>query len=256
MKHRILCAALAILLLMTPAYAESLSATREGNELNITWTAEGECTLTVYKNNWPVQVCAVRGSDGGARVPVDGGSYSVRLRTSNGCLTAKAEDGTAKPTTQPTAKPTAEPTAKSTVAPTIQPTVKPTAVPTAEPTAKPASSDLAAQVIDEVNAERAKYGLSALKADAELTRAACVRANEIVQSFSHTRPNGESWSTVSGAARGENIAKGHSSVARVMAAWMSSEGHRANILRESFGSVGVCVIDVGGVRYWAQLFGK
>ena len=111
-------------------------------------------------------------------------------------------------------------------------------------------------MIDEVNAERAKYGLSALKADAELTRAACVRANEIVQSFSHTRPNGESWSTVSSAARGENIAKGHSSVARVMAAWMSSEGHRANILCESFGSVGVCVIDVGGVRYWVQLFGK
>lgn len=240
MKHRILCAALAILLLMAPAYAESLSATREGNELNITWTAEGECTLTVYKNNWPVRVCAVRGSDGGARVPIDGGSYSVRLRTPNGCLTAKAEDAASKPTVQPTAKPTAQPT--------IQPT--------AEPTAKPASSDLAAQVIDEVNAERAKYGLSAPKTDAELTRAACVRANEIVQSFSHTRPNGESWSTVSSAARGENIAKGHSSVARVMAAWMSSEGHRANILRESFGSIGVCVIDVGGVRYWVQLFGK
>lgn len=240
MKHRILCAALAILLLVAPAYAESLSATREGNELNITWTAEGECTLTVYKNNWPVRVCAVRGSDGGARVPIDGGSYSVRLRTPNGCLTAKAEDAASKPTVQPTAKPTAQPT--------IQPT--------AEPTAKPASSDLAAQVIDEVNAERAKYGLSALKTDAELTRAACVRANEIVQSFSHTRPNGESWSTVSSATRGENIAKGHSSVARVMAAWMSSEGHRANILRESFGSIGVCVIDVGGVRYWVQLFGK
>ena len=109
MKHRILCAALAILLLMAPAYAESLSATREGNELNIAWTAEGECTLTVYKNNWPVRVCAVRGPDGGARVPIDGGSYSVRLRTPNGCLTAKAEDATAKPTTQPTIQPIAEP---------------------------------------------------------------------------------------------------------------------------------------------------
>lgn len=256
MKHRILCAALAILLLVAPAYAESLSATREGNELNITWTAEGECTLTVYKNNWPVRVCAVRGSDGGARVPIDGGSYSVRLRTPNGCLTAKAEDAASKPTVQPTAKPTAQPTIQPTAKPTVQPTAKPTVAPTAEPTAKPASSDLAAQVIDEVNAERAKYGLSALKTDAELTRAACVRANEIVQSFSHTRPNGESWSTVSSATRGENIAKGHSSVARVMAAWMSSEGHRANILRESFGSIGVCVIDVGGVRYWVQMFGK
>lgn len=248
MKHRILCTTLAIVMLAIPAYADSLCATREGNELKIAWETEGECTLTVYRNGWPVRVCSVNGSDGGARVAIDEGSYSVRLRTPNGCMTANA-DVCAEPTIKPTAAPTVKPTTK--------PTVEPTATPAANPTEAPSTSnDLASQVIAEVNAERAKYGLSALREDPELTRAACVRANEIVRSFSHTRPNGESWSSVSTAARGENIAKGHSTVARVMAAWMSSEGHRANILRESFGSIGVCAIDVGGVRYWVQLFGK
>lgn len=248
MKHRILCTTLAIVMLAIPAYADSLLATREGNELKIAWETEGECTLTVYRNGWPVRVCSVNGSDGGARVAIDEGNYSVRLRTPNGCMAANA-DACAEPTIKPTAAPTVKPTTK--------PTVEPTATPAANPIEAPSTSnDLASQVIAEVNAERAKYGLSALREDPELTRAACVRANEIVQSFSHTRPNGEGWSSVSTAARGENIAKGHSTVARVMAAWMSSEGHRANILRESFGSIGVCAIDVGGVRYWVQLFGK
>ncbi len=256
MKYRILCTTLAIAMLAIPAYADSLCATREGNELKIAWEAEGECTLTVYRNGWPVRVCSVNGSDGGARVAIDEGSYSVRLRTPNGCMAANA-DACAEPTIKPTAEPTIKPTAAPTVKPTTKPTVKPTATPAANPAEAPSTSnDLAFRVIAEVNAERAKYGLSALREDPELTRAACVRANEIVQLFSHTRPNGESWSSVSTAARGENIAKGHSTVARVMAAWMSSEGHRANILRESFGSIGVCAIDVGGVRYWVQLFGK
>ena len=112
--------------------------------------------------------------------------------------------------------------------------------------------ELAAQV----NAERAKYGLSSLTVSDELTRAACVRASEIVRQFSHTRPDGSSCFTVSGAAYGENIARGQSSADRVMAAWMSSEGHRANILRESYGSIGVCAQKVNGVIYWVQLFGK
>ena len=256
MKYRILCTTLAIVMLAIPAYADSLCATREGNELKIAWEAEGECTLTVYRNGWPVRVCSVNGSDGGARVAIDEGSYSVRLRTPNGCMAANAE-ACAEPTMKPTVEPTIKPTAAPTVKPTTKPTVEPTATPAANPAEAPSTSnDLAFRVIAEVNAERAKYGLSALREDPELTRAACVRANEIVQSFSHTRPNGESWSSVSTAARGENIAKGHSTAARVMAAWMSSEGHRANILRESFGSIGVCAIDVDGVRYWVQLFGK
>lgn len=114
----------------------------------------------------------------------------------------------------------------------------------------------AAQVIGDVNAERMRYGLQPLRVDPELTAAARIRAGEIARKFSHTRPDGSKWSTVSPAAKGENIARGHHSAYRVMAAWMSSPGHRANILRQSFGSIGVCAIEVNGVMYWVQLFGR
>ncbi len=112
------------------------------------------------------------------------------------------------------------------------------------------------EVIRQVNAERAKYGLHPLSVSARLNSAALVRAQEIVAKFSHTRPDGSSWSTVSSEAFGENIAKGHSSANRVMAAWMTSQGHRANILRERFGSIGVCALKVNGITYWVQLFGR
>lgn len=117
-------------------------------------------------------------------------------------------------------------------------------------------SGMASRVIDMVNTERAKYGLEPLYEDARLNAAASVRAREIVQKFSHTRPDGTRWSTISAAAKGENIARGQLSAERVMAAWMSSQGHRKNILRESFGSIGVCVLKVDGVIHWVQMFGK
>ena len=91
---------------------------------------------------------------------------------------------------------------------------------------------------------------------ADLTAAACVRAREIVELFSHTRPDGSSWSTVSSKVNGENIAMGYRTADAVMAGWMNSEGHRENILRSSFGSIGVCAYTVNGVTYWVQLFGR
>ena len=117
-------------------------------------------------------------------------------------------------------------------------------------------TSLADEVVRQVNLERAKRGLGALKVSAELSRAARIRANEITRKFSHTRPDGTAWRTVSSAAYGENIAMGQRTADKVMAAWMTSSGHRANILRASYGSIGVCAVVSGGVTYWAQLFGK
>ena len=114
----------------------------------------------------------------------------------------------------------------------------------------------AQSVVNQVNRERAARGLSALRNDPALTAAAQIRAREIVERFSHTRPDGTKWSTVSSIAYGENIAKGQRTVDRVMAAWMSSSGHRANILRASYGSIGVACVKSGGVYYWVQLFGR
>ena len=118
------------------------------------------------------------------------------------------------------------------------------------------SGGLAAEVVRQVNEERQKASLGALRVDAGLTRAACVRAREIVQKFSHTRPDGSDWSTAGAGIYGENIAMGQRTADKVMAAWLTSSGHRANILRPGFGSIGVCALTVNGVTYWAQLFGK
>ena len=118
------------------------------------------------------------------------------------------------------------------------------------------NANLSYQVVMQVNAERAKYGLPGLRMDAELNRAAQVRAEEIVRKFSHTRPDGSKWSTVTKSAYGENIAKGQRTADKVMAAWLTSSGHRANMLRASYGSIGVCAYVYNGVTYWVQLFGK
>ena len=107
----------------------------------------------------------------------------------------------AAPTAASTVEPARTPLPTSTAAPTAiitsQPTPTPSPIATPRPTATAMAagserSDLAAQVVDQVNRERAAQGLSALRSDAELTRAACVRAREIAVKFSHTRPNGTS----------------------------------------------------------------
>ena len=178
----------------------------------------------------------------------------------------------ARPTCAATARPTAtakpiatvRPTQAATAAPTA--TAKPTQTATARPTAtaKPTSpaqsgsinAAMARQGFEEVNRERAAAGLAALELDDGLSAAAQIRAGEITRSFSHTRPDGSSFSTVTSGAYGENIAKGQSSAARVMAAWMSSSGHRANILNARYTRIGICAYEYGGVMYWVQLFGR
>ena len=120
--------------------------------------------------------------------------------------------------------------------------------------------DFASQVAALVNTERAKYGLSALTVDTRVQQAALVRAKETAQSFSHTRPNGSSFSTalteagVSYRTAGENIAYGQTTPQQVMNAWMNSSGHRANILNANYTTIGVGYTVINGTAYWAQLF--
>jgi len=112
------------------------------------------------------------------------------------------------------------------------------------------------ELVRQVNADRKKYGLNALSVDSDLAAAARVRAAEIAKSFSHTRPDGTKWSTVSSKAKGENLARGQQTVDKVMATWMFSDGHRANILRSSYKTVGVCAYRQDGIMHWVQLFGN
>ncbi|MBP3542673.1 MAG: hypothetical protein J6J86_00435 [Lachnospiraceae bacterium] len=122
-------------------------------------------------------------------------------------------------------------------------------------------SSFAAQVIDLVNIERAREGLKPLTYDAAIEQAALVRAKEIQTSFSHTRPNGSSFSTalkeagVNYRRAGENIAWGQRTPEEVVNAWMNSPSHRANIMNANYGRIGVGhLTNARGTSYWAQLF--
>jgi uncharacterized protein YkwD len=221
-KVRILVLALALMLATAPALAASCPNGSDSYSYNVSY---GGKTYTV--------TCTKDG-----KTSITPYTAAAAKPAATVCPTATAKpSATKKPTA--TAKPSA--------------TKKPTA--TEKPASGSSMSAMAAEVVRQTNAERAKQGLSTLTVSSELTRAAAVRAQEIVKKFSHTRPDGSAWSTVSSAARGENIAMGQQSADKVMAAWMSSSGHRANILRSSFGSIGVCAYKVGNTLYWVQLIG-
>ena len=130
-----------------------------------------------------------------------------------------------------------------------------------QPQVNPA--DYKAQVVAIMNQERANAGIGGITQNASLDAVAQIRAQEIVQSFSHTRPDGTSCFTaleqngISYTAAGENIAAGYGTPAEVMTGWMNSDGHRANILNGSFGQVGIgYYTDPNGVygTYWVQMF--
>lgn len=117
------------------------------------------------------------------------------------------------------------------------------------------------QVVNLVNEERKKQGLNALVLDKSIEAAAQIRATEIEKSFSHTRPNGSTFSTVltengiSFRGSGENIAWGQSTPEVVMNGWMNSSGHRANILNSKFKKIGVgYYVGNNGRKYWTQIF--
>ncbi|MFJ8195502.1 CAP domain-containing protein [Streptomyces sp. NPDC096152] len=154
----------------------------------------------------------------------------------------------------PTPKATAStPVAKATASAT------PTAPSTPKPTAT--ASGVTARIVELVNAERAKAGCSPVTLNATLTKVAQAHSEDMAahQNMSHTGSDGSSpgdritragydWSTY-----GENVAYGYSTADQVMSGWMSSPGHRANILNCSFKEIGVG--HAGPGDYWTQDFG-
>ena len=92
-----------------------------------------------------------------------------------------------------------------------------------------------------VNAERAAQGLQLLATREDFwEKVAMVRAEEVREEFSHTRPDGSDWDTAYDEggfdwySAGENIAYGYETPEEVVDAWMNSTGHRANILNGDF----------------------
>lgn len=164
------------------------------------------------------------------------------------------EASASKPTTAP--KPTTAAPKPTTAAP--KPT---TAAPSPAATGGTEASGAVAKVVELVNAERGKAGCSPVKVNTALTEAAQNHSEDMASSgnMSHTGSDGSSpadritragysWSTY-----GENVAHGYSTPEQVMAGWMSSPGHKENILKCGFEEIGVGLAQPGS--YWTQAFG-
>ncbi|MFI9253907.1 CAP domain-containing protein [Streptomyces sp. NPDC053069] len=129
------------------------------------------------------------------------------------------------------------------------------------PQASATASGVVARIVQLVNAERAKAGCRPLTLNTALTKAAQDHSADMAahQNMSHTGSDGSAPGdriTAAGydwSAYGENVAYGYSTADEVMAGWMSSPGHRANILNCSFQQIGVGLAQPGS--YWTQDFG-
>jgi uncharacterized protein YkwD len=120
-------------------------------------------------------------------------------------------------------------------------------------------------VLSLINAERANLGLASLTANSALGNAARAHSTDMSTNnfFSHTGSNGSSfWDRIIGAgyapsSGAENIAAGQRSPSEVVASWMNSAGHKANILG-AYTDIGAgyanCAASMYG-SYWTVDFG-
>lgn len=119
------------------------------------------------------------------------------------------------------------------------------------------------EVIKLTNQERAKVGLPPLKTNWQLSRVARYKSQDMASKnyFSHYSPTyGSPFKMMESFglrfyAAGENLAYGQRTPQEVVRSWMSSPGHRANILNPSFSEIGVGVAkNSKGILYWTQMF--
>jgi uncharacterized protein YkwD len=138
------------------------------------------------------------------------------------------------------------------------------------PRPAPAARSLAT-IVDSVflltNRERARASLTPLKRSPELARAAQLQAEQMAAAgkLAHDLP-GSRYPTLASRLKligygyrsvGENVAEGYTSGAALMAGWMTSAPHRANILSARYTETGVGMArSKTGRTYHAQVFAR
>jgi uncharacterized protein YkwD len=116
----------------------------------------------------------------------------------------------------------------------------PPPAPPPPPIVNPGPPDLAA-VLAEINARRAAYGLFAYRRDALLDQVAGGRAARMAAAggITHAGFEGEINHAFPNGSAGEDLAFGYPDAVSLVNAWMSDEGHRANILSPTFTIAGL-----------------
>jgi len=124
-----------------------------------------------------------------------------------------------------------------------------------------ARAAMAQEVLTLVNAERAAASVGPLTYDSEAERAALAHSEDMAARgfFDHVTPEG--WQPEDRLrmmrifgylGNGENVAVGQPTAQIAMRDWMSSPGHRANILEPSYTHLGVGI--AGSQPHWTQVF--
>lgn len=141
------------------------------------------------------------------------------------------------------------------------PVPNPTYPPAADSSKRPVEylSSIENEILRLVNVERTKAGVKPLVMDETLKNMARFKSNDMLQYqyFEHTSPNFGGLKELADkfnykyTALGENIWMSQSSSAvylrqnttaeKIMNGWMNSPGHKANILKTSFGKIGIGV---------------
>ena len=121
------------------------------------------------------------------------------------------------------------------------------------------SSD-AEEILKLVNAARTERGLSPVVLNENLNISATKHSQDMQRSggLDHTGSDGSSFGQrarrdgYKGSPRGENIAWGYRSPQSVHNGWMTSPGHRGNILNPNVNEMGIGRAE----NYWTQVFGR
>ena len=130
------------------------------------------------------------------------------------------------------------------------------------PEAVPAAM-LMSEVVTQTNQARDAAGCGQLAVDQELIAASVNQSYYMASTgtFSHTGDDGSTFVVRAREAgyespSGENIAFGYETSDEVMAAWLASPGHRANILNCAAKSIGTGVVyATDGQPYYTEVFG-
>ena len=242
-----------------------------------------------------VTACPVMGASAAGKCPGVGGwsSYTENLETGevtwymkDGSVIVQAGDGSIISSTQPSIP------VSSTPAPSVPEAPKPAnPAPATDTTGMTAEQKAAVEagltlgdwnheyeqkVFDLVNAEREKLGLPKFVWSTTLTEKAQIRAKELSEKFSHTRPNGEigGWENIAsgsplpvlfgGGPSGTRVGTWNGTPEGVVTSWMNSEGHYHNMMDYEVDDAGNvigatsmavgCYVAEDGRIWWVQCF--
>ncbi|TMW56082.1 hypothetical protein Poli38472_008730 [Pythium oligandrum] len=168
-----------------------------------------------------------------------------------------------KPQPAPAPKPQPAPAPAPAPKPQPAPAPKPQPAPAPAPAPKPAGNNMQQEMLNAVNAERAKAGLKPYCYNKKLNAAAQKHSEDQAKHKKMTHDGSDGVNFADRAKRegynwqglAENVAAGQQTVADVMKSWMKSPGHKANIMGGST-HFGMGYAKGGNTPYWTQEFGS